>query len=123
MISAVVTVTALIPILGAWIGGGLAVILLFIVSPRKALFFVIFFVVLQWIENNFIYPRVVGKKVGIPGIWVLFGITVGGKAAGIAGMLFAVPVASVIYVLIKTGVTILEKKNKDLKPTNKFEEN
>lgn len=113
LISVVIAVTALIPILGAYLGGAVAVFLLFMVSPKKALIFIIFLVVLQQIEGNFIYPRVVGKKIGLPGIWVLLGITVGGKAGGIPGMLFGVPILSSIYTLLKQVVLILEERKKD----------
>lgn len=112
MISVVISITAFIPILGAYIGGAVAVILLFMVSPKKALIFLIFFVILQQIEGNFIYPRVVGKKLGLPGIWVLLGITVGGKAGGIPGMLFGVPILSVIYALLKQFVLVLEERQR-----------
>ena len=112
MISVVIGVTALIPILGAYIGGAVAVILLFMVSPKKALIFLIFLLILQQVEGNFIYPRVVGKKIGMPGIWVLLGITVGGKAAGIPGILFGEPLLSVIYTLLKQLVLYIEEKKR-----------
>lgn len=112
MISVVIGVTALIPILGAYIGGAVAVILLFMVSPKKALIFLIFLLILQQVEGNFIYPRVVGKKIGMPGIWILLWITVGGKAAGIPGMLFGVPLLSVIYTLLKKLVLDIEEKKR-----------
>lgn len=104
LIGIVVAVTALVPILGAWIGGGLAMLLLLFVSPRKALIFLIFFVILQQLENNLIYPRVVGTKLGLPGIWVLLGVTVGGGLFGIVGMFIGVPVATVIFILLKNDV-------------------
>lgn len=113
MISVIIAITAFIPILGAYIGGTVAVVLLFMVSPRKALVFLIFFVILQQIENNLIYPRVVGNKIGLPGIWVLLGISVGAKAGGVLGMLFGVPTLTVAYTLLKQTVLILEEwKNK-----------
>lgn len=110
MISVVVAITALIPILGAYIGGAIAVILLFMVSPKKAFIFLVFLIILQQVEGNFIYPKVVGKKVGLPGIWVLLGISVGGRAGGIPGMLFGVPILSVLYTLLKQTVLILEER-------------
>lgn len=113
MVSMVVGVTALIPILGAYIGGAVAVILLFMVSPFKALVFLIFFVILQQVENNVIYPRVVGGRLGLPGIWVLLAITVGGKIGGIIGMLFGVPTTTVIYTLIKNSVRSREKRKQE----------
>ena len=114
MVSMVVGVTALIPILGAYIGGAVAVILLFMVSPFKALLFLIFFVILQQVENNVIYPRVVGGRLGLPGIWVLLAITVGGKLGGVIGMLFGVPTTTVIYTLIKNSVRSRERRKEQL---------
>lgn len=114
MVSMVVGVTALIPILGAYIGGVVAVILLFMVSPFKALVFLVFFVILQQVENNVIYPRVVGGRLGLPGIWVLLAITVGGKIAGVIGMLFGVPTTTVIYTLVKNSVRSREKRKEQL---------
>jgi predicted PurR-regulated permease PerM len=109
MISVLVAVTALVPILGAYIGGGIAVLLLLVTSTEKAFVFLVFFVILQQVENNLIYPRVVGKKIGLPGIWVLLGITVGAKAWGIPGMLFGVPVLTVLYTVSKQMVLIVEE--------------
>lgn len=110
LVSVVVAITAFIPILGSYIGGGLAVVLLLLVSPRKAVLFLIFFLSLQWVENNFIYPKVVGKRTGLPGIWVLLAFSVGGKAGGIPGMIFAVPTTTVIYCLLKDFVHSRENK-------------
>ncbi|HIV68408.1 MAG TPA: AI-2E family transporter [Candidatus Butyricicoccus stercorigallinarum] len=114
MVSMVVGVTAFIPILGAYIGGVVAVVLLLMVSPVKALIFLIFFVLLQQVENNVIYPRVVGGRLGLPGIWVLLAITVGGQIGGVVGMLFAVPTATVIYTLVKNSVRSHEKRKEKL---------
>lgn len=114
MVSMVVALTAMIPILGAYIGGMVAVILLFMVSPIKAGIFLAFFVILQQVENNVIYPRVVGGRIGLPGIWVLLAITVGGKLGGIVGMLFGVPTATVIYTLLKNSVYSQEKRKERL---------
>ena len=110
MVSVVVAVTALIPILGAYIGGAVAVVLLFMISPFKAMIFLLFFVVLQQVENNVIYPRVVGGRIGLPGIWVLLAITVGGKLGGVIGMLFSVPTATIFYTLLKNSVRTREKR-------------
>ncbi|MEE1197401.1 MAG: AI-2E family transporter [Lachnospiraceae bacterium] len=110
MVSIVVAVTAFVPILGAYVGGALAVVLLMVVSPMKAVTFLIFFVILQQVENNAIYPKVVGRKMGLPGIWVLFGITVGGGLFGIVGMILGVPVLTVIYTLLKRNVQEREKE-------------
>ncbi len=111
VISIVVALTALIPILGAYIGGVIAVILLTMVSPVRAGIFLIFFIILQQVENNVIYPRVVGGRLGLPGIWVLLAITVGGKLGGVVGMLFGVPSMAVVYTLLKNSVRAREKKS------------
>ena len=89
--------TALIPVLGAWIGAIVGALLILPVSLMKAVWFVVFLVVLQQIEGNLIYPHVVGKSVGLPGIWVFFAVIVGSGLGGIAGMLLGVPVCAVIY--------------------------
>ena len=104
LISTVIAVTALIPMLGAYIGGAVGVVLLLFISPVKALIFLVFLIVLQQVEGNVIYPKVVGRKIGLPGLWVLLGITVGGGLFGIWGMLLAVPIASVVYQVIKKDV-------------------
>lgn len=122
MISAVIAITALIPILGAYIGGGVGFILLFMVSPKKAVIFVVFLLILQEIENKFIYPKVVGTKIGTPGIWILLGITIGGKAAGLVGMLFGVPTLSVIYILLKKSVLLIEENKKNKAEKKNLEE-
>lgn len=110
VVSVVVGITAMIPILGAYIGGMVAVILLFMISPWKAMLFLVFFVILQQIENNVIYPRVVGGRLGLPGIWVLLAITVGGQIGGIVGMLFGVPITTVLYTLLRNSVCSKESK-------------
>ncbi|WP_334331805.1 AI-2E family transporter [Companilactobacillus sp. HBUAS59544] len=100
-VGAFISITALIPILGAWLGGIVGFLLIAVESPIKAVFFVIFILVLQQFESNVIYPRVVGTSIGLPGIWVLAAITVGGGLNGIVGMLLGVPVAATIYQLLK----------------------
>ena len=100
-ISVLIGFTALIPIFGAWIGMALGVLLVLIAEPIQALWFAILFLVLQQIEGNLIYPRVVGSSVGLPGIWVLAAVTIGGSAFGVTGMLLMVPLASVIYALVR----------------------
>ena len=92
------------PIVGAFIGGGIGAFMILTVDPMQALIFIIFLVVLQQLEGDLIYPRVVGSSVGLPSIWVLFAVTVGGGLWGITGMLFSVPVLSVVYALIKGHV-------------------
>lgn len=104
--------TALIPIFGAIIGTVLGAILIFMVSPIKAIIFVVFVVIIQQIENNFIYPRVVGKSVGLPGMWVLLSVTVGGSVGGLVGLIIATPLCSLIYALISQTVNDRLKKNK-----------
>lgn len=110
LISTVIAVTALIPVAGAYIGGAVAFILLAIISPVKAVMFIIYLVVLQQIETNLIYPRVVGSSLELPGIWVIFAVTVGGGAFGILGIMFAVPVMSVAYKFIREAVVNRENK-------------
>lgn len=117
-VSIVVGLTAFIPFLGAYIGGGVGTILLLFVSLRKALTFLIFFVILQQVENNFIYPRVVGKRIGLPAIWVLASVTIGGGLFGIAGMILSVPTATFIYILLFEWVTKMELK-KNTRQNNK----
>lgn len=98
-VSVFVAVTALIPMFGAWIGGGFGFVLILLANPMKALWFVIFLLILQQVEGNLIYPKVVGKSVGLPGILVLVAVTIGSEAFGIPGMLFSVPVGAVLYSL------------------------
>ncbi len=112
IISVLVGFTALIPIFGAFFGTAVGAFLILLENPVKAFWFVVFIIVLQQLEGNLIYPRVVGKSVGLPGMWVLVAVTVGGGAFGILGMLFSVPVCSVLYVLFKQFVEKrLEIKN------------
>lgn len=99
-IGALIAVTALIPIAGAWIGAIVGAIMIFPISPVKSLVFLIFLLILQQTENNVIYPRVVGSSIGLPGIWVLAAITIGGGIGGVAGMLVAVPTVALIVALV-----------------------
>lgn len=103
-IAVLVGFTALIPVFGAFIGTGIGAFLILFNNPVKALWFVLFIIVLQQVEGNLIYPKVVGKSVGLPGIWVLFAVTVGGAAFGFVGMLISVPVCSVLYTLCDTYI-------------------
>jgi predicted PurR-regulated permease PerM len=109
-ISVIVGFTALIPVFGAFIGCIIGAFLIFMVNPIQALTFIAFFLILQQIEGNLIYPKVVGGKIGLPSIWVLVAVTVGGSLGGIVGMLFGVPIVSVFYTLIKEYVNSPEKK-------------
>lgn len=104
VVSLLIGVTALIPIFGAWIGAGISALLILIVSPIKALLFLVFILVLQQLEGNLIYPRVVGQSMGLPGIIVLAAVTLGGNIAGIAGMLLGVPICAVLYTLLRQEV-------------------
>ena len=100
-VSVIICFTSLIPIFGAWIGAATGAFLIVFVSPIKALTFLIFLLILQQVEGNLIYPKVVGKSVGLPGLWVLAAVTIGGGAFGVMGMLLGVPVCSVVYVLVQ----------------------
>ena len=111
-ISVLIGVTALIPVYGAFIGTILGAFLIFMVSPIKALIFVIFILILQQFEGNLIYPKVVGKSVGLPGIWVFVAVTIGASLAGVVGMLVSVPIASICYSILATDVNYrIEAKN------------
>ena len=99
-VGVVIGVTALIPIVGAFVGMGIGAILILSVSPVKAIVFIIFLTILQQIETNIIYPRVVGSKIGLPGMWVLVSVVIGGSINGVIGMLLAVPIGTTIYTLI-----------------------
>ncbi|MBO5303227.1 MAG: AI-2E family transporter [Lachnospiraceae bacterium] len=117
MIGALIAFTALIPVAGAYIGAGVGAFMIMTVSPIQALVFLIYIVVLQQVEGNVIYPRVVGSSMGLPAIWVLAAVTVGGGMMGIAGMLIGVPLAATAYRLLKEDV------NKTaVKPMKKVEE-
>ena len=100
-VSVIISFTSLIPIFGAWIGAATGAFLIVFVSPIKALTFLIFLLILQQVEGNLIYPKVVGKSVGLPGLWVLAAVTIGGGIFGMLGMLLGVPVCSVVYVLVQ----------------------
>ena len=104
VIGTLVGATALIPVLGAYIGGIIGFILIFTVSPLKSIYFVVCLCILQQLEGNLIYPRVVGASIGLPGIWVFAAVTVGGGLAGIPGMLIGVPVTAAVYQLLKKYV-------------------
>ncbi len=104
LVGVLIAFTALIPMVGAFIGCGVAAFLILMVDPMQALIFMILFQVLQQIEGNLIYPHVVGNSVGLPSIWVLFAVTVGGKLMGIAGMLIFIPLMSVLYTLFREWV-------------------
>ena len=101
LISVLIAFTALIPMFGAFIGCGVGALLIFMISPVKALIFIIIFLVLQQIEGNFVYPHVVGNSVGLPSIWVLVAVTVGANLMGVVGMLIFIPLMSVVYTMLR----------------------
>lgn len=113
MVGALVGVTALIPIVGAFIGTMIGAFLILTVSPLKAFVFVVFLIILQQIEGNLIYPKVVGSKINLPAMWVLAAVTVGGNLAGPVGMLLGVPTASAVYELLKEATARRELKSKE----------
>lgn len=115
LISAVITVTALVPVFGAFAGCAVGALLIFIESPLRVIWFLVIFLVLQQIEGNLIYPKVVGNSVGLPSIWVLAAVTVGGKIMGVIGILIFIPIASVSYALFREVVyLLLKKRNVDM---------
>lgn len=101
MIGALIAFTALIPVAGGWIGAGIGAFMILMESPFQALIFLIFIVILQQLENNLVYPKVVGSSIGLPGIWVLAAVTVGGGVLGVIGMLLGVPLTAVVYRLLR----------------------
>ena len=112
LIGILIAFTALIPIFGAFIGCAVGSFLIFMVNPQQAILFVIVFLVLQQIEGNLIYPHVVGESVGLPSIWVLAAVTIGGNLMGIVGMLVFIPLLSVIYTIFREFVYLrLRKQN------------
>ena len=104
MVGALVGFTALIPVAGAYIGAGVGAFMIFTVSPIQALLFLVFIAVLQQLEGNLIYPRVVGSSIGLPGLWVLAAVTIGGGVLGIGGMLLAVPLTATLYQMLRSDV-------------------
>ena len=116
MVGALIAVTALIPVAGAYIGAGVGAFMILTVDPMKALIFLIFIIVLQQLEGNLIYPRVVGSSMGLPGIWVLAAVSVGGGIMGIMGMFLGVPLAAALYRIIKEDVSKREAQEKQEQP-------
>lgn len=113
MIGALVGVTALIPVAGAYIGAGVGAFMILSVSPEKALWFLVFIVVLQQLEGNLIYPRVVGSSIGLPGIFVLAAVTVGGAMFGVLGMLLGVPIVAALYQALRDDLGRREREAKE----------
>ena len=126
LVGVLIAFTALIPIFGAFIGCFVGAFLILMADPLQALIFVIMFLVLQQIEGNFIYPKVVGSSVGLPSIWVLAAVTIGGSLMGVVGMLIFIPIVSVIYTLFRSSVyKRLRKKHRyeaEADPEHKEEE-
>ncbi len=114
MVGALVGVTAIIPVVGGFIGAGVGAFMILTVSPVKAVIFLIFILVLQQIEGNVIYPKVMGSSVSLPSMWILAAVTIGGGIAGAVGMLLAVPVASTVYTLVGEATKKRESKNSEL---------
>lgn len=113
MTGAVIAFTALIPVAGGYIGAAVGAFMILTVSPMKALLFLVYIVILQQLENNLIYPKVVGSSMGLPAIWVLAAVTIGGGVMGITGMLIGVPVAAAVYRLISEDVNRIREKSAD----------
>lgn len=111
MIGTLIGFTALIPVAGAYIGAAAGALMILTVSPIKALIFLIFLIILQNVEGNIIYPKVVGKSIGLPALFVLAAVTIGGGLFGVIGMLVGVPLTAAVYRLLKEDV---EQKNTPL---------
>lgn len=118
LIGTLIAFTALIPIFGAFIGCAVGCFLIFMISPKQAILFIIVFLILQQIEGNLIYPHVVGGSVGLPSIWVLAAVTIGGNLMGIVGMLIFIPLVSVLYTIFREFV-YLHLKEKNIKQVTK----
>lgn len=112
LVSVIIGVTALVPVVGAFVGCALGAFFILVDSPIQAVTFVAMFLVIQQLENNLIYPRVVGTSIGLPGMWVLVAVTVGGGLMGVGGMLLMIPLASVVYTLLGeyTAARLTERK-------------
>lgn len=121
LIGVLIAFTALIPMFGAFIGCAIGAFLMLMVKPLDALIFVIIFFILQQIEGNFIYPHVVGNSVGLPSIWVLVAVTIGGSAMGIVGMLIFIPLCSVLYALLKEAANerLRKKRRQQRRPSSR----
>ena len=116
MTGTVVGVMALIPIVGAYVGAAIGTFMIFTVDPLQAVFFLIFLIILQQIEGNLIYPKVVGSSIGLPGMWVLAAVLIGGGLGGISGMLIGVPLAATLYKLLREMLGKKEEKMRIFRP-------
>lgn len=123
LVSVLIAFTALIPIFGAFIGCFVGAFLILMVDPMQMVVFVVTFLILQQIEGNLIYPKVVGSSVGLPSIWVLAAVSIGGSLMGIVGMLIFIPIVSVVYTLFKASVyKHLRKKRRDISDGKRIED-
>ena len=102
-------ITALLPIIGAWIGGGIGALLILVEAPERVIWFLVFILALQQVEGQLIYPRVVGNSIGLPGLLVLIAVILGGGLGGIMGIIFAVPVIAILYQLLKEAIDNMEQ--------------
>ncbi len=110
LISVIIGITNIIPIVGPILGTVPGALILLMINPIRALWFVVFIIIIQQIDSNIIYPKVVGSSIGLPGLWVLFAITVGGGLGGVLGMILAVPIASILYACLQEKVRLEEAK-------------
>lgn len=118
LVGVLIAFTALIPIMGAFIGCFVGAFLILVNDPIQAVWFIVMFLIIQQLEGNLIYPKVVGNKVGLPSIWVLMAVSVGGSLFGVAGMLFFIPFVSTIYMLLRDAVNErnAKKQKREKKP-------
>lgn len=117
LISTLTGVTALFPVVGAWIGASVGFLMLALVSPMQGVLFLIFLLALQQIEGNLIYPHVVGGKLGLPGLWVMLAVTIGSALGGILGILVGVPIVAVLYTLVREDLNARGSKKADAPPS------
>ena len=123
IISVIICITALVPIIGAWIGALVGALLILITDPLKAILFLLFLIILQQLEGNLIYPKVVGKAVGLPGVIVISAVLVGNNVGGVLGALVSVPLSAVIYTLLKEAMDYIGNKRKKEKELQLSTEN
>jgi len=115
MISVIIAFTSLIPIIGAFVGTAFGALLILMQEPIQALWFILFIIVIQQIDSNVTYPKIIGKSIGLPGIWVLFAVIVGGSIYGILGIILGIPICSVLYIIIRNWANErLKKKGIDI---------
>jgi predicted PurR-regulated permease PerM len=122
VVSIIIGITALVPIIGPIVGEVIGCLIIFMESPIKALFFIIFVLILQMIDNNLIYPRIMGKSVGLPGVLVFIAVVIGGNIGGILGVLLGVPTASAIYALIINWLKNKKQRERELVSAKDTEE-